>query len=167
MASPLPDRYAGGFCVTIACKNITKRSGAKFEYRAKVTADKQTVNEASTENPVADAIVYEGGITLLFKSMFVNPPSIRAFLLLIDKSIRRLPRSDRRSPTQRNPMNAQPLVDPCSLAHFDGAFCEDVEVQGRWCDPLQVAGVCKEGEDILAGPRHAHARTQQKAFTVI
>jgi hypothetical protein len=64
-------------------------------------------------------------------------------------------------------MNAQPIVDPCSLAHFDTVFCEDIEVQGQWCDSLQVTGVCKEGEDILAGLRHAHARTQQKVFTVI
>src|SRR3712207_3281334 len=88
------------------------------------------------------------------ESVGVPPGATGAVQLLVYEPGGRLPARDTRPPAQRNPEQAEPVVDQGSLSHRDGQRREDPEAKFRRGDALQVDCVGEKGEYSLARQPH-------------
>lgn len=46
-------------------------------------------------------------------------------------------------------MDAQPIIDHCTAPHFDWARRNNLKVQPRRCEDLQVFGISEKQEDVV------------------
>lgn len=83
----------------------------------------------------------------------MNPEPIRPANLLVHEAMRRLPGADARVPAQRHAAHAQPVVNQCPLAHDDGRRRDDVKMQPRRREGVEVGGVGEEREQLLRRQR--------------
>jgi hypothetical protein len=86
----------------------------------------------------------------------VNPEAIGTLHLLVYKSAGRLPVRDARSPTQRYPEQAKPIVDQGPFLHGNRLWREDSEAQLGRGDTLEVCCVGEEGEHSLGRQRQVY-----------
>src|SRR3712207_1704684 len=80
----------------------------------------------------------------------VLPETIGAANLLVNESGGWLPTRDSCPPAQRNPEEAEPVVDNCPFPHWDRLRREYPEAELAWGDAFQVGRVGEEGEHLLA-----------------
>src|SRR5215216_1632728 len=84
------------------------------------------------------------------------PDAIGTAQLLVHESDGRLPVCDTRLPAQRNPEQAEPVVDQGPLLYRDRLRREDSESEFPRGDALQVSRVGEKGKHLLAWQRHTH-----------
>ncbi len=78
----------------------------------------------------------------------VEPETVGTMKLAIDEHPIALPLIDPRDPAQRDPVQAQPILDLGADAHFGRLGASHVEVQPQRRDLLQVAGAREEVEHL-------------------
>src|ERR671932_621610 len=90
----------------------------------------------------------------------VPPKAIGTYQLLVYKLDGRPPARDVRLPTQRDPKQAQPVVDYGPTSHRDRLRSEDAEAQLRRGNALEVGRIGEEGEHPFARQRQPHGRLE-------
>jgi len=90
----------------------------------------------------------------------VSPETIRATHLLVHEPVGWLPVHDACLPAQRNTEKAQSVVDCGPFFHWDRLWCEDLEVQFRRGNALQVGSIREKGEHLFAWQRQLHGRLE-------
>ena len=83
------------------------------------------------------------------EGMLVNPLTVGAANLLVHETVRRLPDFDVRAPAHWHAPHAQPVVNLCSRAHRDRQRSDDVKIQPRRCEGVEVRGVGKKRKQFL------------------
>jgi hypothetical protein len=79
------------------------------------------------------------------------PAAVGAGELDVSERRRRVEGLDESSPAERDAVEAELIVDESTGAHSDGARGDDVKVEERRGDALEVSGVGEEGEDLFTG----------------
>ena len=99
-------------------------------------------------NRVRDARAF----ALFDEGVRVHPRAVGPAALLVDEALGRLPARDLGLPSQRDPVEAQAVVNPHAGPQHD-AGREDLEVQPGRRQRLEVSGVGKELKDFVPRPR--------------
>jgi len=118
----------------------------------------EDVAEGRNWQPVAHNVFDDRRLPAVVEPVGMLPDAIWTVHLLVYEPDGRLPAGDARLPAQRNPEQAEPVVDQDSFLHRDRLRREDPEVKFRRGDVLQVGRVGEEGEHPLARQRHIHGR---------
>jgi hypothetical protein len=125
----------------------------KFENRTKLCPHQRQgkVAKGLKGQRVSDLVTNSrrAGVHLV-KEMMVHPFSIRALQLLIDKLEWRVPAIDSRSPSQRQTVKKDRVIDKCSFLHANGQRGEDRKAKGRRSDSHQIGGIGEKGKKLRA-----------------
>ena len=91
-----------------------------------------------------------GAAVFFFEGVVVFPEAVGAFELYIDEGAGRVPLRDFGGPADGDAAEAEAVVNQAAFAHGDGLWGDDVEVDPRRGDLLEIVGVGKEGEEVSA-----------------
>src|SRR5919112_2844248 len=92
--------------------------------------------------------------------MGMNPEAIGTAQLLVYELTGRSPVRDARPPTQRDPEQAELVVDQGPFSHRDRLWREDPETQFGRGDALEVGCVDEKGEHPFGWQRQTHRRRE-------
>ena len=106
--------------------------------------------ERAAGRGVFDEVVAAGSTVFFGEGMRVVPASVRAFELLIDKTVRRVPCGDVGTPADGDAADFEFVVDEAAGRDGDRAGRDDLEAQQAGRDFLEVARIGKETEKLLA-----------------
>src|SRR5918997_876497 len=110
--------------------------------------------------PVAHHVFDDRRSPTVSEAVGVLPDAIGPVQLLVHEPGRWLPTCDARLLAQRNPEQAEPVVDQDPFSHRDRLRREYPEAEFGWHDALQVGRVSEKGEHLLARQPHAHGRLE-------
>src|SRR5215207_1521758 len=109
--------------------------------------------EDLTESPKPQSVVYDvfddSRVTILVEPVGVNPEAIGALQLLVYEPDGRLPVRYARPPAQREPEQAEPIVDQGPFSHGNRSWRENSEVKFGRGDTLEVGRLGEEGEHLF------------------
>src|SRR4029079_4516972 len=111
------------------------------------------MDEEIERHRIADAVPHESAAVTFLEQMFVNPEPVRAAKLFVHKSRRRFPGGDFRPPSNRETVNAEPMIDQRPGAHLDRSRRDRPKFHPWWCDRVEVRGVRKETKHLFARAR--------------
>jgi hypothetical protein len=94
---------------------------------------------------VADRRTVAGG----FEGVGVLPERVGAAGLGVDEAVRWFPGLDAGLPADRHAMEAEPVVEQGAGLECDWLRGEDLEVEPRWGQGLEIPGVAVEGKGVL------------------
>jgi hypothetical protein len=116
-----------------------------------VGPDKESIDERTSINSIANVIAAHGSAILRLKGMFVKPLAIRSFDLLIRKAPGRFPIENSGAPTQRNTSEPDPVINEGAGLKVNRPGCDNFESQPGWSERLQIMGVREKLEDFGRG----------------
>src|ERR1044072_5362647 len=96
--------------------------------------------------------------------MFVNPEPVRAAKLFVHEARRWFPGGNFRSPSNRETADAQLMIDQRPAADLDRSGCDRAKLHPRRCDRVEVRGVRKESEHLVARPWQPELRFKLANF---
>ena len=134
-------------------ENLEQLPAPELEDRAHVAADEQPVHERATPRPVANFVAAERRLASFLKCVGMMPQAVGPAHLDVDEPMRRLPGHDFRLPPDGQAMDADPVVEGEARAHDDRLGRQDLELQPRRREHLEVARLGEEGENLADGPR--------------
>jgi hypothetical protein len=132
-------------------QNLPDRFFPKAEDPFELEPDQRVdgLAEGPERQPVPDLILDGGASCLRAKAVTVDPEPVRSSQLLVDEPVRRLPAGDLGAPVERKAEKAQPVVDQGAGRNPRRRRGEDVKVELRRSDPLEVAGFGEKGDDLV------------------
>src|SRR5215218_58777 len=108
--------------------------------------------ERPQRQPVAHHVFGDRRFTaVVVEPVSVPPKAIGTNQLLVYKLDGRPPARDARLPTQRDPKQAQPVVDYGPILHRDRLWSEDPEAQLRRGNALEVGRSAKKANTLSRG----------------
>lgn len=106
-------------------KPVAKSGTPVFKNAPKVRLNYKSVNDRTAPDPITYSIFNNRTLTDAAEMVFVNPVPKRASNLLIYKKVWRIPNLYAASPSQRNAMQTESIVNLSPLLHHDRRWGDD------------------------------------------
>ena len=116
-----------------------------------IAADKQPVHDCSAGHGVGHVVPAACAAILFLEYVDVDPLAIGTAQLLIHEPEGCIPDCDFSAPPDRQAMDAQPVINQDAGAHGDFAGGDDVKIQPRRRNALQLARIGKKREHLFPG----------------
>jgi hypothetical protein len=110
--------------------------------------------------PIEDFIPDCGHSAFLPETVGVNPHCVRTLDLFVHEAVGRIPEGDPRSPREREPEEAEPIINPGSLANWDRLRGSELKVELRGRNAFEIRCVAEESENLTDPERQAHGRAE-------
>ena len=120
----------------------------------------EEIAQRPERQPVLHGVLDDSPFFSIVKPVGVPPEPVGTAHLLVHEPVGWLPVHDACLPAQRNTEKAQSVVDCGPFFHWDRLWCEDLEVQFRRCNALQVGSIREKGEHLFAWQRQLHGRLE-------
>jgi len=106
------------------------------------------ISQCPTRNCVMDCVPDQSASLARLETVGVPPQAIRALQLKVDKPSGRVPFLNAGCPVQRQAMPGKLVIDQSAGSELAIGLSEDLEVQPRRSDSIQVARLAEKGENL-------------------
>jgi thiol-disulfide isomerase/thioredoxin len=137
----------------INAEMFNHRGGTILENLFHVSVDEEIIHQCAAGHGVYHAVAAERAAVFFRERVRVAPAAIWSAPLLVAEADRRIPAGDFRAPAHRQAVNFQPVINHRPDAHLDIAGREDIEIQPRRRDDLQIARIGEKRENPFARHR--------------
>ena len=135
---------------------------AESKNALEIGRDEKFLHKRAAGRSVFDTVAYNGTAAVLDKGMFVHPERVGSFGLTVDETLRRFPDGNFTLPAQRDAAQPQAVIEQGSLLDDNVRRRDDLKVQPRRREALQVARIGEKLEYL-----GARRRNQQLGFNLV